>query len=107
MVEVAEAMQVVKVPSGGGALAVDFKGEKGFVSTGVAGGFEDGHGAVGEAAEECAGVVDLDWLDVAGEVVFAFFDEGLGHGGDFGDGAVEPKGHVDVVGEEIAGDAAA
>ena len=46
-------------------------------------------------------------LGLAGDIVMAFLDEGLGHAGDFRDAAVEPHGGVDAVGEQVAGDAAA
>jgi len=39
--------------------------------------------------------------------VLALLDEGLGGGGDAGDGAVEPLGRVDRVGQEVAGHAGA
>ena len=65
-----------------GVFAVDFEGVQRLVAAGVAGGFEVGQRAVREAAEEGAGIVDADLLDLAGEVVLALLDERLGHGGD-------------------------
>jgi hypothetical protein len=68
VVEPVEAVEVVEVPLDGGVFAVDFEGVEGFVAAGVAGGFEGGEGAVVEAGEEGAGVVDADGFDLAGEV---------------------------------------
>ena len=48
-----------------------------------------------------------DRLDLAGEVVLAFLDERFGHRRHFGDRPVQPHRGVDVVREQIAGDAAA
>jgi len=86
-------------------VAVDFEGFEGFVAAGVAGGLEDGSGAIFKAGEEGAGVIDGDGVDFSGFLVDAFFDEGLSHGGDGDDVAIEPAGAVDVVSEEVASDA--
>ena len=107
VVEVLQAVQVVQVPLDRGVFAVDLEGVERLVAAGVAGRFEEAERAVLEVAEEGAGVVDADLLDLAGEVVLAFLDERLGHGADVLDAAVEPEGGVDAVGEQIAGDAAA
>ena len=56
---------------------------------------------------EEAGVVDGDGLLLAGQLVFAFLDEGLGHGGDLVDTAVEPHRGIDAVREQVACDARA
>ena len=48
-----------------------------------------------------------DGLDLAGQVVLALLDERLGHRRDFGDRPVQPQRRVDVVREQVAGDAAA
>jgi hypothetical protein len=63
--------------------------------------------AILETAEECARVIDSHGLDLPGQVVLAFLDEGLGHRRDLGDRAVEPERRVDVVRQKVAGDAAA
>src|SRR6202022_1138949 len=69
--------------------------------------FERAQGAVVEAAQEGAGVVDADLLHLAGEVVLALLDKGFGHGVKGGDAAVEPQRGVDAVREQVTGDAAA
>ena len=97
----------MQVPLDGGVFAVDFEGVQGLVAAGVAGGLEQAERAVGEVAEEGAGVVDGDGLGFSGEVVRAFLDEGFGHRGDGRGSAVEPEGGVDAVGQQVAGDAAA
>ncbi len=107
MVEVFEAMEVMEVPFDGRFFAVDFEGVEGFVSTGVAGGFEETERTVAEAAEEGAGIIDADFFDFTGEVVFAFLDECFGHGGNAVDGAIEPDGGIDAVCEEVAGNSGA
>src|SRR5438128_11469122 len=91
VIEVLEAVQVVQVPLDRGVLAVDLEGVEGLVAAGVARRFKEAERAVREAAEEGAGVVDADLLDLAGELVLALLDEGLGHGVDVGDGAVKPE----------------
>ena len=63
--------------------------------------------AVREPAQERAGIVDADRLDLAGQGVLPLLDEGLGHRRDFGDRAVQPERRVDAVRQQIAGDAAA
>ena len=69
----------------------------------IAGGFEDGSGAVFKASEESAGVIDGDGVTFACLLVNTFFDKGLGHRGDADDIAVNPASAVDVVGKKIAG----
>ena len=88
-------------------MTIDFKSLECLVTAGVAGGFEDGGGAVFETGEEGAGVVDGDGVPLAGFLVNAFLDEGFGHGGDADNVAIDPAGAVDVVGEKVAGDAGA
>ena len=107
VIEVGETVEVVEVPGERLVVAVDFEGFECFVSTGVAGGLEDGGGAVFETGEEGAGVVDRDRMNLSGFLVDALLDEGFGHGGDTDDVAVDPAGAVDVVCEEVAGDAGA
>ncbi len=87
--------------------AVQLEGVVVLAAAGVAGGFEGAQGAVSELGEEHAGVVDADGLHLAGDGVLALLDEGLRPGGDAGDGAVEPHGGVDGVGQQVAGDAGA
>jgi len=103
VVEVGEAVEVVEVPGEGFVLSVNLESFVGLMAAGVSGGLEDGEGTVFEASEEGAGVVDGDGVLFAGFLVDAFFDEGLGHGGDAGDVSVDPAGAVDVVSEEVAG----
>ena len=90
-----------------GVLAVDLERVERLVAARVTRRFERRERTVAEAREERAGVVDADLLHFAGERVFAFFDERLGHRGDGVDRAVEPQRGVDAVREQIAGDAAA
>ena len=82
VVEVLQAVQVVQVPLDRGVLAVDLERVERLVAAGVAGRLEQAERAVVEAAEERAGVVDADLLDLAGEVVLALLDERLGHRAD-------------------------
>ena len=90
MIEILQPMQIVQVPEDRGVFAVDLESVERLVAARVAGGFEGGERAVLETRQESAGVVDADLLHFAGEVVFAFFDERFGHGGDVVDAAVEP-----------------
>ena len=90
VVEVLQAVQVVQVPEDGRVLAVDLERVERLVAARVARGFEGGERAVVEARQEEAGVVDADRLHLAGEIVLAALDEGLGHGRDFVDAAVQP-----------------
>src|SRR5262245_36179970 len=99
MVEVLEPVQVVEVPLDRGFLAVDLEGVERFVPARVAGGLEESERAGLEAAEEGASVVDANGLNLSGEVMLALFDEGLGHGADGRDAAVEPDRRVDAMGE--------
>lgn len=107
MIEVAESMEVVEIPSHGSMFTVDFEGVEGFVAASVASGFEGGEGAIGEACQEGGGVVDADRFFASGFGVHAFFDEGFGHGGHAFDAAVKPDRRVDAMGEQVAGHAAA
>jgi len=94
----------VEVPLDAGLFAVDFEGVEGFMTPGIAGGFEKAQRPVAKATEEDAGVVDADLLHLPGELVFAFLDERLGGCVDGVDVAIEPDRGVDAVGEKIAGD---
>lgn len=105
VVEVGETIEIVEVPGEGFVVTVDLESFEGLVAAGVARGFEDGGGAIFEAGEESAGVVDGDGVDFAGFLVHAFLDEGFRHGRNAHDVAVDPAGAVDVVGKKIAGDA--
>src|SRR6516165_5333848 len=107
MVEVLNAMQVMKVPHCGCVLAVDFQGVERLVPASVPGRLECRKRSVLEAAQEGAGVVDSHRFDTTGEVVFSLFDERFRHGDDFGDRTVEPHGSVDSMCQEIAGNTAA
>ena len=80
VVEVLQPVQVVQVPLERGLLAVDLEGVERLVPAGVAGRFEEPERAVVEPAEEGAGVVDADRLDLARQVVLPLLDERLGHG---------------------------
>ena len=107
MIEEFQTMEVMEIPPGGSAFPIDLQGEEGLVSARIAGGFEQGHRSIFESAQEGAGVVNGNGLHFAGETVLAFLDEGLRHRRYFGDGSVQPKRHVDVVREQVAGHAAA
>src|SRR4051812_8781679 len=100
-------MEVVKVPLDRGLLAVDLEGVECLVPAGVAGRLEQTERAVLEPAEERAGVVDADWLDLARKVVLALLDERLGHRRNGGDAPVQPDRRVDAMGEQVAGHARA
>src|SRR5439155_4935660 len=74
----------------------------------VAGRLERAVGAVGEARQERAGVVDLDLPALAGLVLDRpLLDEDLGHAGYRADRAVEPERRVDVVARQVARDSGA
>ena len=74
-------------------FAVDLESVERLVTARVTRRFERRQRAVAEARQERAGVVDLDLFDLAGEVVLAFLDEGLGHGGDR---LIGPLSHIAV-----------
>ena len=101
MVEVSEAVEIVEVPREGFVMAVDLEGLVRFMTAGVAGGFEDGGGAIFKTGKESAGVIDGDRVFFTGLLVDTFFDEGLGHGGNGDDVTIDPAGAVDVVRKEI------
>ena len=107
VIEVREVVEVVKVPGEGLLRAVDLEGVERLVAASVAGRFEDRERAVFKAGDEGAGVVDGDGLLFTGGGVDALLDEGLGHGTNRNDVAVDPAGGVDAVGEEVAGDTGA
>ena len=73
----------------------------------VTGGFKQAKRAVAKVAVEDAGIVDGDFLFLAGSRVHAFLNERLGDGGHILDAAVEPDGGVDAMREQIAGHTAA
>ena len=58
-------------------------------------------------AVEDAGIVDGDFLFLAGSRVHAFLNERLGDGGHILDAPVEPDSGVDAVGEQVTGHATA
>src|SRR5580700_5611142 len=72
------------------------------VAASIAGRLEESQGAIGETAEKRAGVVDLDRLNLARQVMLPFLDKCLGHRGDLDDRPVQPKSHVDVMSEQVA-----
>ena len=107
VIEVLDAMQIVQIPERRRVLAVDLERVERLVPARVARRFERRERSVLEAAQERARVVDADRLDLAGQVVLALLDEGLGHRRDLGDRTVQPQRRVDVVRQQVAGDAAA
>ncbi len=67
VIEVLDAVQVVKVPECRGVLAIDLERVERLVPARVARRLEGRGRAVLEAAEKCARVIDPDRLDLAGE----------------------------------------
>jgi hypothetical protein len=68
---------------------------------------EGGERAVGEAGKEQRGIIDTDWVRLAGKIVLAFLDEGLHDRGYLVKVAVQPHGGIDAMREPVAGHAAA
>jgi len=106
MIKPLEPMQIVKVPGGGGTLPIDFNRKRGLVPASITGRFKQCRGSVGESAKKRAGIIDLHRFNLPRQVMFPLPDKGLGHGGNFDDRSIQPKRHVDVVGKQVAGDAA-
>ena len=106
MVEILEPMKIMEIPEDRGMFAIDLQRVERLVTAGVTRRFERGQRAVAESGEEGAGVVDRDFFDLAGEIVLAFRDEGLGHAGHRLNRAVEPHCGVDAMREQVAGYAA-
>src|SRR5690606_2811314 len=79
VVEVFESMQVVQIPADAGVFAIDLERVKSLVPAGVAGRLEQTKRTILEMAKEGAGVVDIDFLDLAREVVFPLLDECFRH----------------------------
>src|SRR5262249_11730558 len=100
-------MQIVQIPKDGSVLAVNFESVESFVSARVTRGFESCEGTVFEPREKSAGVVDADFFDFAGEIMFALLNKCFGHRIDFVDAAVQPDSRVDAMCKQIAGDTAA
>ena len=88
-------------------LAVDLERVERLVPARVARRLEGRERSVLEPGQKRARIVDADRLHLAGQVVLALLDERLGHRGHFRDRTVQPHRGIDVVREEIAGDAAA
>ena len=107
VVEKFEAVQIMQVPAQRAVFAVDLERVQRLVAAGIAGGLERCQRAIAETRQKCAGVVDRDLLDPAGQDVLALFDKSLGHGRNRGDGAIQPERGIDAMGEQVAGDAAA
>ncbi len=103
VVEPLQPVKIMQVPLDRGVLTVDLEGVQRLVPAGIAGGFEEPEGTVVEMTKEGAGVIDADLLYFAGELVFAFLDERLGHGVDVLDSAVEPQRGIDAMGQQVAG----
>src|SRR5215470_10217202 len=83
MVEVLNAMQVMKVPHCGRVLAIDFQRVECLVPAGVSGRLKGRKRSVCEAAQKGAGVVDAYRFDATREIVFSLFDERFRHCDDF------------------------
>ena len=107
VIEKLEPVEVVQIPADGGVGAVDLQRVQRLVPARVSRGFEQSERAVRKVAVKNTGVVDGDFLLLAGGGVHALLDERLGDGGNVGNAAVEPDGGVDAVGEQVAGDATA
>ena len=89
----------MQIPSDGGIGPVNFKRVQRFVAAGITRGFKLAEGAIDKVAVEDAGIVNGDFLFLAGGGMHSFLDEGLGNCGHVGDTAVEPDGCVDAVGQ--------
>src|SRR5215472_16023603 len=90
MIEILQAMEVVEIPKNRRVLAVNLERVKRLMSASVTCRFESGEGSVFKSREERAGVIDPDLLDFACKIMLPLPDEGLGHGIDRIDTAVEP-----------------
>ena len=106
VIEVLDSMQIVKIPGRGGMLAVDLERVERLVPARIPCRLERRERSVLEARQKCARIVDPHRLDLAREVVFALLDERLRHRAHFRDRTVQPHRRVDVVRQQIAGDAA-
>ena len=100
-------MEIVEIPARGRALAVDLERVERLVPARVARRLEERERSVLKPSHERARIVDADRLDLAGEIVLALLDEGLGHRRHRRERSVQPQRRVDAVREQIAGDAAA
>ena len=90
MIEIREPMQIVQIPGNRRMLAVDLERIQSLVAARVAGRFERRQRAVMEPGQECAGVVDMNVLDLAGEGMLATLHKSLGRPRDTVDRTVEP-----------------
>ena len=107
VIEILQPVQVMQIPRGRRLLAVHLNGKERLMPARIARSLERGHRSVGEAAQERGRIINANRLNFAGKVVLPFFHERLRHGCYLGDGPVQPQRHIDVVGEQVAGDAAA
>ena len=73
------------------------------MTTSITRGLKQAQRAVGEVAQEGAGIVNADLLDLARERVGALFDERFRHGRNIADRTIQPEGCVDAVGQQVAG----
>src|SRR6185369_1119257 len=64
------------------------------------------HGTITKPPHEGARIIDSNRFDFATQIVFTLLDEGRGHRRDMSQRAIQPQGHVDIVSEKIACDAA-
>ena len=103
VIEILEAIEIVKIPPDGRIFAVDFERVEGLVSPGVTGRLKETKGPVGKVAVEEAGIVDGNRLFLPGRGVNAFLDKGFGYRGDITDAPVEPDRSVDTMSKQVAG----
>ncbi len=108
MIEELNPMQIVQVPHGGSMLAIDLERVQRLVPARIAGGLECRERAVAKSTLRNALASSIrTGCNFAGQGMFALFDECLGHGGDFGDGTIQPERRIDGVRQQIARDSAA
>src|ERR1043166_2566843 len=101
IIEVLQAVEIVQIPENGSAFAVNLKSVEGFVATRITGEFESCERTVVQTGQERAGVIDAHLFNFAGEVVFPFLNECLGHGRDGVDFAIEPNSSIDAMRQEV------
>ena len=91
----------MEIPEKRTVRPVNFKSVEGFVSPGVAGGFEDGQRSIGKLGKEGTGIINGYLLLFAGGGMNAFFDESFSHRIYLDDRTVQPDCGVNTMSKQI------
>ena len=102
VIEIVQAMQIVKIPRHGCVLAIDLEEILCLMPAGVTGGFKVAKRSIGEVAKKRARIINANILHISSQRVLALLDESFGACNNAGNSAIQPLRRINAVCEQVA-----